>query len=361
MPLRDIVGHRQLTTLIARAVQRQTLPPALLLTGPGGVGKFRTALAAAQLLNCLNPREEPLRPVPVRALPAERGAVETKSPGDDALPADACGECRACDRIARAMHADVIVLQPDDKASIKIDVVRDALERTGFRPFEGRRRAVIIREADALEQGAQNALLKSLEEPPAGTVFLLTTAVPGMLLSTVRSRAMRLRFGRLTADEVVEVLVRDHGHTERKARELAMLADGSVGRALAWADTDLAESRASALHLLRQAAGRGDLPARLQAAARVVSPPSRKEASREELSTTLRLMASMLRDIEAINAGVDADALANSWMARDLGAIARAFAGDRAREAFATVDRALAALERNAGTKVVAEWLAANI
>jgi DNA polymerase-3 subunit delta' len=277
------------------------------------------------------------------------------------LSVDACGECRACDRIARGIHADVIPLQPDEKASIKIDVVRDALERTQFRPFEGRRRAVLIREADALEQAAQNALLKSLEEPPAGTVFILTTAIPGMLLSTVRSRAMRLSFGRLTTDEVVEVLVRDHEHTERRARELAMLADGSVGRALAWADADLAESRDSALHLLRQAAGRADLQARLQAATRLVTPPSKKDVSREDLSTTLRLVASMLRDIEAINSGVDADVLANSWMERDLRALARAFTGDRARDAFRFVDRALAALERNAGTKVVAEWLAANI
>ena len=121
---------------------------------------------------------------------------------DGELPIDACGKCRACDRIARGVHVDVIVLEPDDRASIKIDVVRDMLSRTGYRPFEGRRRVVLIRDADTLDQESQNALLKSLEEPPPGTMFILTTAVPGMLLPTVRSRCMRLRFGRLTAAEM---------------------------------------------------------------------------------------------------------------------------------------------------------------
>ena len=77
--------------------------------------------------------------------------------------------------------------------------MRDGLSSTGFRPFEGKRRVVLIREADTLEPAAQNALLKSLEEPPPGTMFILTTAVPGVLLPTVRSRCMRLRFGRLTS------------------------------------------------------------------------------------------------------------------------------------------------------------------
>jgi DNA polymerase-3 subunit delta' len=137
MPFRTLVGHRRLTALLAGAIRRGTLPPTLLFVGASGVGKWRTALATAEALNCLNPVET-------------AGAV------------DACGECRACDRIARGIHVDVIAVEPDDKASIKIDVVREVLSRTAYRPFEGKRRVVLIREAETLEVASQNALLKSL-------------------------------------------------------------------------------------------------------------------------------------------------------------------------------------------------------
>ncbi len=338
MSLRDVIGHRRLTALISRAIDRESLPPTLLFAGPSGVGKWKVALATAQALNCL----EPVR---------DQGG----------LPFDACGRCRACDRITRGVHVDVITLEPDDRASIKIDVVRDVLSRTGYKPFEGKRRAVLIREADTLEPAAQNSLLKNLEEPPPGTVFILTTAVPDALLGTVRSRCMRLRFGRLTAADVELALVRDHGQSELEAREAAPLADGSIGQALALSDSDLSGLRGSAMRLLQQTSGRADTQTRLQAATALVAGPSKKERSREDLAVLLRLAASMLRDIEALNSGADLRVLANPLLTDDLSTLARAFAGDRARSAFGTVDRALTALERNAGTKVVAEWLAVQL
>ena len=347
MPFGALVGHRRVTQLLARAIARNTLPPTLLFAGPAGVGKWKVAVATAQALNCLSPVRGPE--------PAEPG---TRNP---TLPIDACGACRACERIARGIHVDVPVVTPDDKASIKIDVIRDVLSRTAYRPFEGRRRVVLIREAETLEPQAQNALLKSLEEPPPSTVFILTTSVPGTLLPTVRSRAMMLRFGRLPADEVAAVLVRDHAYGDAEARALAALADGSIGQALALATTDVAELREIALLLLQQTAGRADAQGRLQVAAAVVGGPAKKERAREDLAMVFRLTASMLRDIEALNSGAEPRLLANPIIAGDLKALARHFGDDRARDAFSAVDRALFALERNAGTKIVAEWLALQL
>ena len=338
MLFRDIIGHRRLTTLLARAVARESLPPTLLLAGPPGVGKWAVARATAQAVNCLEPVRSP----------------------NDRLAIDACGKCRACDRVARGVHVDVISLEPDERASIKIDVVREMLGRTSYRPFEGKRRLVLIREADTLEPAAQNSLLKSLEEPPPGTIFILTTAVPGALLPTVRSRCMRLRFGPLTASEVAAALVRDHDRSEAEAREAAPLADGSIGQALALSDNDLTALREAAIRVLQQTAGRTDTQTRLQAAAALYSG-GKKERSREDLAVVLRLVASMLRDLEAINAGADPAVLANPVIAGDLQSLAQAFSGDRARDAFGAVDRALTALERNAGTKLVAEWLAVHV
>ncbi len=337
MSLRDVIGHRRLTALISRAIDRESLPPTLLFAGPSGVGKWRVARAAAQALNC----REPVRDA-------------------NGLPFDACGRCRSCDRIARGVHVDVIQLEPDDRASIKIDAVREVLSQTGYRPFEGKRRVVLIREADTLKPEAQNSLLKNLEEPPPGTVFILTTAVPGVLLPTVRSRCMRLRFGRLTAAEVAEALVRDHGQAEAEARASAPLADGSIGQALALSDLDIGSLRDLAMRLLQQTSGRADTQSRLQAASAIVAGLSKKE-ERADLAAVLRFAASMLRDIEVLNAGADQRVLANPALTGDLSTLARAFAGDRARTAFGAVDRALTALERNAGTKVVAEWLAVQL
>lgn len=350
MPFSDLIGHHRIRQLLARACARGTLPPTLLFAGPSGVGKWRTAETVAAVVNCLTP---------VRAGEAP-GPLELSAEPSD-LPIDACGVCRSCDRIARGVHVDVLRLEPDDRASIKIDVVRDVLERTGFRPFEGRRRMVLIREADTLEPSAQNALLKSLEEPPPGTAFILTTAVPGALLPTVRSRCMRVAFGRLTTAEVADVLVRHHDHDEREARAAAALAAGSAGQALALGSTDLALLRETAWLLLRQAAADAGVAARLQVAQAMVAGPSKKERSREEIAIILRLLASMLRDLEVLNAGGDHAILANPAMADELGRVQRAYAGDRARDAFGAVDRALVALERNAGPKVVADWLSVQI
>lgn len=349
MPFADLIGHRRLTALLSRAVSRGSLPPTLLFAGPAGVGKWRVALATAQAVNCL----EPVR----HARPDAAGSAGAAPP----LECDACGRCRSCDRIARGMHVDVIALEPDDRASIKIDLVRDVLSRSAYRPFEGQRRVVLIRNADTLEKPAQHALLKSLEEPPPGTMFVLTTAVPGALLPTVRSRCMRLTFGRLTAAEVSSALVRDHGMNDADARATAPLADGSVGQALALANEDMAAMRESALRMLRQTSGRADVQARIGTADALVAGPSKKERTREDVSAVLRAAASLLRDIEAINAGADGRILANPSVAGELSTLAGAFTGDRARAAFTAVDRALMALDRNAGTKLVVEWLAVQL
>jgi DNA polymerase III subunit delta' len=325
--------------LIARAIERDSLPPTLLFAGPSGVGKWAVARATAQAINCL----------------------ERVKPSATDLAIDACGKCRACDRVARNVHVDVIGVEPDDKASIKIDVIRDVLSRTGFRPFEGRRRVVLIREADTLEPASQNSLLKSLEEPPPGTMFILTTAVPGALLPTVRSRCMRLRFGRLTSAEIAAALIRDHDYSDAEARQTAPIADGSIGQALSLVDNDLSMFREVAMGLLQQSAGRADASSRVQAASALHTGGSKKERTREDVAIVLRLMASMLRDLEAINAGADRSVLANPLLTGDLEALARAYSGERARTAFGSVDRALTALERNAGIKVVTEWLAVQM
>ena len=223
MGLGHITGHAPIRRLIARAVARDTLPPCLVLTGPDGVGKRRVALALAEMLNCeaVNPPE---------------------AGGPTAFP-DACGVCGACQRIARGVHADVIIIEPGETGSIRVDAVRAAVDQAVFRPFEGRRRVVIIDDADRLVPEAQNALLKTLEEPPSASVFLLVTSRPHLLLATVRSRCPELRFGGLLTDEIADILVTWHRFNPTTALAAAVSADGSVARALETGSDDYIQAR----------------------------------------------------------------------------------------------------------------------
>ena len=111
------------------------------------------------------------------------------------------------------------------------------------------------------------------------------------------------------------------------------------------------------MRLLRHAAASAAAQSRIQAAGVLVGP-SKKERPREDVALVLRMMASMLRDIELLNTGGDMRVLANPAVADELSSLTRGYSGDRAREAFVAVDRASGARERNAGTKVVSEWLA---
>ena len=333
MPFQALVGHHRALALLTRAIARGTLPPALLLAGPEGIGKRRTALAIAETLNCREPR-----------------AV-----GDFEI--DACGTCEACRRIARGVHPDVLIVEPGETGSIKIEQIRDVIGQAAYRPFEGRRRAVIVDEADALVTQAQNALLKTLEEPPSGSVFILVSSLPDVLLPTVRSRCPRLRFGALPAADVAGVLMRDHGHAETEARAAAADADGSVGRALAARTADLVGARDSAQRLLEHAARVSDPVRRLESAKNLTGKKSTAAAERDQLAVCLRALASLLRDLGILAVRADTRSLANADLQADLGRLTNVFDSERSMRAFVAVDRALGALGRNASPKVVADWL----
>jgi DNA polymerase III subunit delta' len=298
MPFREISGHRRLIELLSRSIAHESLPPSLLFSGPAGAGKRLTAIAVAQTLNC---------PQPVRS---------------PSIVIDACGRCSSCSRIARGVHPDVLVVEPGDSGAIKIEQVRDAVDRTAYRPFEGRRRVVIIDDADAIVPAAQNALLKTLEEPPPASMFILLTSLPDLLLPTVRSRLIRLSFaegGKLEVD---------------------------------------VEARDVAQRVLEHVAKTHDAGRRLEAAKDLLGRPLPNGAvDREQVSSHLLAMATLLRDAHAVSAGADARVLAHPDVKPALEHLGRTFRGDRGVSAFDAVERAIRALNANVGGKVIADWL----
>ena len=334
MAFRDIAGQRAVLDLVARAAARGSLPPSLIFAGPEGVGKRLAAQALAQLFNCSNP-----------------------STGADGAAPDACGTCGPCKRIARGVHADVLMIEPGDSGSIKVDQVRAAIERTAYRPFEGRRRVVVVDDADAMEAPPQNALLKTLEEPPAASTFVLVTARPDVLLPTVRSRCQRIRFGPVAPAEIAQVLMQAHGFAEREAHAAAAASEGSIGRALA-EDTDSHLAAREAAETLLKVVAQRPGPGQRLAAAKTLGGD---KMDRDELGRRLRVVASLLRDLGLLVSRGDERALANGDLAPLLQRLLPSFEGDRTLRAFAAVERALSALDRNASPKIVADWLVFQI
>ncbi len=174
--LSHIKGHDPQIRALTEAIVRNRLPQTLLFVGPSGIGKKHVALGITQVLVC-----------------EKRKATE----------AQACGECGHCIRTAKQASEDLLLIEPQG-ASIKIEQAHEVLRFISFRQL-GRARVILINEAHLLGPQAGNALLKSLEEPPPNTHFILVTPNSGAILTTIRSRSQTIRFQSLS-DEILSSL-----------------------------------------------------------------------------------------------------------------------------------------------------------
>ncbi len=229
--LATVAGQATALEILRRALQSGRVHHAYLFDGPPGVGKELAAYGLAQALLCETPRED----------------------------REACGACSACLRAVpnggRPKHPDVHLVgrgvyepaqigrRTPETQDISIDQVRTVvLARAAFPPHEGRARIYVVRDADELSTSAANALLKILEEPTSRSHFVLVTSRADALLSTIRSRTQRVRFGALPTKDVEAILLQ-RGVPAALASSAAALSDGSVHQALAFADEDASRVR----------------------------------------------------------------------------------------------------------------------
>ena len=209
----NVIGHDQVMTRLLIAGRLHRLAPTLLFSGLAGIGKKLCAEALAQALIC------------------ER--AETPSSDDLEVKSEmkrACGECGPCLRVAIGQSESILNIAPDG-ASIKIEQVRSILEFCSLQKL-GRAQVVIIDQAHLLNLQAANALLKSLEEPPEGTYFILVSANSAALLPTIRSRAQLIRFKPLSTSELKAVLVSGRIGIKDTDDSLLRASGGSVAEAL---------------------------------------------------------------------------------------------------------------------------------
>jgi DNA polymerase-3 subunit delta' len=227
---KDIVGQDHPLSFLKNALSIGQLPHAFLFLGIDGIGKTSTAMALAQALNC-----------------------EQRGPDQDA-----CGQCRSCRRFAGGNHPDFQVISPDSESAqpqIKIEQIRELRRQLGFRPLAGQWRVVLVKPAEAMNEPAANALLKTLEEPPQGNLLILTAVSEANLLPTIVSRCRKLTFAPLPPALVVLELIRRRGLDEPQARLAAAITCGSLGQALQLELAELLEQRDQAVAVLAKLQG----------------------------------------------------------------------------------------------------------
>ena len=198
MPFSEILGQAQAVKCLRRAVREDRLPHAWLFTGPSRVGKSKTAEALAQWLNCERENRQ-----------------------------DACGQCPTCRQIAERNYPDFMALEPDGK-NIRIAQVHQALRWLQLRADRAKVRVLIVDGAQHFNRESANAFLKTLEEPPPGTLIVLIAESPAQLLETLVSRCQLVRFRPLPDELVRTILVQNPEFSEAQIEAVLPWALGSV-------------------------------------------------------------------------------------------------------------------------------------
>lgn len=213
---------------------------AYLITGPSQVGKGTLARAMAAALVCTWPA----------GLEANSGGIDPGGPPHEAAPVP-CGACRACRLVARGGHTDVRAVEADaGRRGVTIEQIRQLEHDAGLRPYEATRKVFIVVSVEAMTEAAANALLKTLEEPPADTVLVLTADDVSQVLPTIVSRCREVPLRAVPAGEIEAALI-GRGVAAEAAHVLARLAAGRPGWAIAAVeDSDRVTTHAQRIDLL---------------------------------------------------------------------------------------------------------------
>jgi DNA polymerase-3 subunit delta' len=194
-----IIGHKKQKEVLEKIAQGKNIPHALLFSGIEKIGKKEVAIEFIKTIFCEN----------------------AKKP---------CGECYSCRTIDSSNFPDLSIIEPKDR-NIEIEEVRDLQNRLSLKSYNNSLKVGIINDAHLLRKDAQNALLKTLEEPKGDTLLILITSYPQMLLPTIRSRLEEIKFSVVSRKEIEDYLISLGADTE-KAKEIALISSGQIGKAI---------------------------------------------------------------------------------------------------------------------------------
>jgi DNA polymerase-3 subunit delta' len=317
MDFDNILGNSRVKKILRLALQKNRLPNSLLFHGPEGVGKRSLALSLAKAVNCERRRD------------------------------DACGECPTCLAISGGRFPDVQEIRPSGQV-VRVESVREMRQAAYMRPMVGRKRVFIISEADKMNDESSNTVLKILEEPPFFSHFILVTDNPHLILPTIKSRCQVLQFAPVAREEIARALV-EKGCREDQARIISLFVRGNWEEALGLNWDEVQTARRDAWDLFLS----------------IVRPekPSlflerygftQRDLIREDLKTTLEIMASFCRDLILTKEKGDLALLFNPDYGEEFRALENIWGLEKCWEFLRRVEGTVSGLAKNLNMSLIA-------
>ncbi|PYT01413.1 MAG: DNA polymerase III subunit delta' [Acidobacteria bacterium] len=301
--MKDLIGNKTVAEKLSRLVEAGRLPNALLFAGPEGIGKKLFAFEVARLLVCTR-----------REGSSACGLCSAcKRAGELAMPKFEKGE--ESEQVFFTQHPDVGIVVPY-KRNLRINSIR-ALEREAyFRPYESSARVFVIEDAEKMNDAASNALLKTLEEPPATTHLILIASREDTLLPTIRSRCQTIRFAPVPLADLERHLIDSCSFSPEDAALAARVSGGSVGRAMDIVPASFRNQRSAMLHVL-SAAIKGNRRELLGA-----SEEMNSAANKDEYEETLEILQGLVHDVWLIRNRANEVAILNTDIRNELAELA---------------------------------------
>jgi len=318
----EVVGHVENLKMLRHMESSRRMPHSVLFSGPNGIGKYMVANVLGAALLC------------------------------SALESRPCGICQSCLQIAHGTHPDFLVIRPDG-ANIKIEQIRNLQHEAGLAPYLGLRRVCIIDGADLMTVQASNSLLKILEEPAGDIIFILIAANREMLLRTIISRCMDMRFQPLTDSLLAQALIKK-GFLPQGSEVAARLSRGRMGIALSILQPDGLVMRNQTVTIMERIL-EGEV-AELWDLASILEKMERKE-----LLELLGYFSYLLRDTLMTLTGQEQNILFNIDLVEWLSRQAPRWSEKGLLEAFNAIEEARRALHANGNTRLTSEALLIKI
>lgn len=334
-----LIGNNHLKIVLRRLLANERVPHSLLLAGADGVGKKHFALELAKSFVCLHSK--------------------------NAEACDVCANCRRADKfispkaddrdahkkVVFTEHPDIGLVVPYNK-NILVDAIRELEREANFRPYEARARIFIINDADKMNDAAANALLKTLEEPPATSYIFLVSARPDALLPTIRSRCQTVRFAPVETSEVESYLLKSKQFAPADARLLAKLSGGRLGGAQQTDVEKFRAHRAAMLTVLESILIKKDRAELLR-----IGEEMNDAKNKDDYELRLSILQTLIHDVWAMRNNADAKIIVNVDLTNDLEKFAERAVSKKLSEWLAEIDLLREQLAVNLNRKIAADAL----